>query len=298
MHSTTRAGSCLPCWLSQAVECISHFYRLMAKKIDKSPAFQFYPDKWESHTAHLSDYAYRIYHRIICWMWQHSNDKCSIKADAMAISTVLAEPIDRIESAMGEINNKHMPLLKKRGEKFFSNGLKKEAKKQKIRRKKASESAKARWNKDLEDNKPDANASPKHSSPSPSPIPSPSLVSKDINKKGATQTDSELIHILLKIFTDSCPSLPAPQGKLSKPRQSAMRLRYKELGTLADWEDFCKRIEASDFLAGRTDRPFSCGIDWVLKPANFAKIIEGNFDNKKPNQPDHHSKYSDKNRQF
>ena len=34
----------------------------MADKLNRAPAFQFYPDKWESGTSHLSDPSYRIYH--------------------------------------------------------------------------------------------------------------------------------------------------------------------------------------------------------------------------------------------
>jgi len=256
------------------------------KKLDKSPAFQFYPDKWESHTAHLSDYAYRIYHRIICWMWQHAHDKCSIRAEDEAIAIVLAQPLELISDAMKEINNQHMPLLKKRGEKWVCNGLKKEYKKQKIRRKKAQESANARWQKDLEGNNPDANASSKHTSPSPSPSPLPS-----------TNNNKSVHDLLLRIFREEAMSLPKPGQKSTGARIKALIARFKDLDNdETKWTHLCMRIEASDFLTGRTDKPFSCGIDWILKPANFAKILEGNYDNKKPNQPAHADK--DWNQQF
>ena len=245
------------------------------KKLDKSPAFQFYPDKWESHTAHLSDYAYRIYHRIICWMWQHSEDKCSIQANDAAIAIVLAQPCERITDAMREINNMHMPLLKKRGNRWLSGGLQKEAKKQKERRKKAQDSAKARWDKDLGNDKKgskrNANASIEHSSPSPSPSPIPITINKDKSTHDR----------LLEIFKKEIPSLPKPGRKSAGSREKALLARFKDLDQDFDaWQKLCARIESSDFLAGRTDNQFSCGIDWVLKPANFAKITEGNYDNK------------------
>jgi hypothetical protein len=43
--------------------------------------------------------------------------------------------------------------------------------------------------------------------------------------------------------------------------------------------DFFKRVEASDFLTGRTGNFHGCGFDWVIQPANRQKIIEGNYDN-------------------
>ena len=125
-------------------------------------------------------------------MWQHSEDKCSIQANDAAIAIVLAQPCERITDAMREINNMHMPLLKKRGNRWLSGGLQKEAIKQKERRKKAQDSAKVRWGKDLDKgekgSKRNANASIEHSSPSPIPSPIPSPV--NINnpkppKKGA-----------------------------------------------------------------------------------------------------------------
>jgi hypothetical protein len=46
------------------------------------------------------------------------------------------------------------------------------------------------------------------------------------------------------------------------------------------WRRFFGKVAASDFLCGRTKDPWRCpGMKWFLKPANFAKVIEGNYDN-------------------
>jgi hypothetical protein len=181
----------------------------MAKPKNKAPAFQYYPDKFESHTAHLSDYAYRVYHRLIGWMWLHSSDKCSIKAEDSVVALMLAQPIDKISEAMKEIQNEHMPLLKNVRGKWVSNGLKKEASKQKERRKKAQDSAKARWGKDLDTKKEvcerNANASPKQCSPSPSPSPSLPIdsTSKDVhNRKKRKLTEAQKKRIRVDANTD------------------------------------------------------------------------------------------------
>jgi hypothetical protein len=44
-----------------------------------------------------------------------------------------------------------------------------------------------------------------------------------------------------------------------------------------------KRIEKSDFLTGRIGKWHGCSIDWILKPANWQKINEGNYDNRENN---------------
>lgn len=144
--------------------------------MNKSPAFQYYPDKFETHTQHLSDYAYRHFHRLLGWMWMHSPDKCSIKAEPEAVATVLAQPCERIAEALREITNEHMPLLRLKNGKWYNNGLRKEAEKQKQRRKQTSEAAKKRWGKSLDvmqthskrNAKTEQTVSPLSPSPSPS----------------------------------------------------------------------------------------------------------------------------------
>jgi hypothetical protein len=37
------------------------------------------------------------------------------------------------------------------------------------------------------------------------------------------------------------------------------------------------QINASAFLRGDSDRGWCAGFDWALKPANIAKVLEGNY---------------------
>jgi hypothetical protein len=116
--------------------------------MNKSPAFQFYPDKWESHTRHLSDLAYRIYHEMLCWMWQHGPEHCQMTATPQVISLLLNKPVESIKLALSEIQHPSMPLLKKLGKVYISGGLKKEAEKQAVFSQKQSDRAKSRWDKE------------------------------------------------------------------------------------------------------------------------------------------------------
>ena len=157
--------------------------------MNRAPAFQFYPDKWQSHTRRLSDSSYRVFHELICWMWQHSPDHCSIHASPEAVACALAMPLTTVEPALNEINNPHSPLLKKDGGRWVCNGLKKEAEKQADWRRKSSIAGKASAAKRNKPTtvQPPFNAGsvlvqPKSNSPSPSPSPSPSL--KDIPPVG------------------------------------------------------------------------------------------------------------------
>ncbi len=158
--------------------------------MNRAPAFQFYPDKWCSHTRHLSDNAYRIYHELLNWMWLQSPDYCSVSRAEAALVVALGRSPGAISTAMAEIQNEHMPLLKEENGRYISHGLRKERAKQTGRSKQARDAANRRWH-DADASKMDADAyadaSPEHAdaselpcgriengcSPVPTPTPSP-----------------------------------------------------------------------------------------------------------------------------
>jgi hypothetical protein len=50
------------------------------------------------------------------------------------------------------------------------------------------------------------------------------------------------------------------------------------------WKRFFSHCNSNDFLAGRGSgrsgsKPFRAGLEWIVKAENFAKIINGNYDN-------------------
>ena len=70
--------------------------------------------------------------------------------------------------------------------------------------------------------------------------------------------------------------LDLPKAQMfSPPRRRALELRLKDLGGLAGWDDLLAKLEASSEWFRQHFRP---GLDWCLKPANLAKIMEGNYD--------------------
>lgn len=40
------------------------------------------------------------------------------------------------------------------------------------------------------------------------------------------------------------------------------------------------KVKQSDFLQGKTDTRFSLNFDWFINPDNFAKILDGKYDEK------------------
>ena len=69
-------------------------------------------------------------------------------------------------------------------------------------------------------------------------------------------------------------------------RQAFLRKRWREDAkrqSLDYWRRLFVHCGKSDFLMGRTvgsnGRPFQLSLDWIVKPTNFAKIIEGKYNN-------------------
>jgi hypothetical protein len=56
------------------------------------------------------------------------------------------------------------------------------------------------------------------------------------------------------------------------------------------WERFFKTVKESDFLMGRTKTPFTASLDWIVRPTNFTKILNGNYKNKN----DKHNNFKEK----
>ena len=80
------------------------------------------------------------------------------------------------------------------------------------------------------------------------------------------------------LFLKICTSLPKIKGITDK-RKKVLRIWWQKGMTLEKFERFFKLVEASDFLTGRV-KDFTASFDWIIKPENRQKIIEGNYDNK------------------
>ena len=88
--------------------------------------------------------------------------------------------------------------------------------------------------------------------------------------------------IVIDSFNSVCTSLNKVT-LLTEERKQAVKSAEKLLGAVS-FEEFFRKIEASDFLTGRSSE-WRCGFDWVLKPSNLTKILEGNYDNKSKPKP-------------
>jgi len=65
-------------------------------------------------------------------------------------------------------------------------------------------------------------------------------------------------------------------------RKSSTAARIREHGKAA-FAEVAKKAAESDFLNGNNDRGWVADFDWMIKPNNFIKVLEGNYDNRQQN---------------
>lgn len=94
---------------------------------------------------------------------------------------------------------------------------------------------------------------------------------------------------VLDAYHRLCPDLPKVKT-WPKHRKAKLNARIRErcadgkpADTLTWWEGFFESVAESDFLSGRTAKPFHATIDWLLGPENFCKVIENNYANRAGN---------------
>ena len=81
------------------------------------------------------------------------------------------------------------------------------------------------------------------------------------------------------MYNEICVSFPRCVS-LSDARKKAIRARFKSGYTLDHFKRLFVKAEASSFLKGKNNRNWSANFDWLVKDANMAKVLEGNYDDK------------------
>lgn len=90
---------------------------------------------------------------------------------------------------------------------------------------------------------------------------------------------------IVKVWNEVCVSLPKVL-RLSDARRDKVKARLREWGgdnpeeMIAKAREYFNRIEASDFLTGRSGK-WKASFDWLFDSRNnWIKVAEGNYDNK------------------
>lgn len=101
-------------------------------------------------------------------------------------------------------------------------------------------------------------------------------------KAGTLCPQSEIV----ALYHELLPSLTRVRD-WTEARQGYLRKRWNEKPerqTLDWWRKFFGYVAGSDFLMGRKasrgGEPFECDLEWLVRPKNFVKVIEGKYENR------------------
>lgn len=108
-------------------------------------------------------------------------------------------------------------------------------------------------------------------------------------KKYVASPRSELHKKIIDAYHEILPNLPAvktwPERRKRKldARIGERLSEGKQANLVAYWAGYFRKVAASDFLCGRSKTDWRCpGLEWLLEPKNFEKVIEGGHDNARP----------------
>lgn len=95
---------------------------------------------------------------------------------------------------------------------------------------------------------------------------------RDKERKEDTVTCKQVVDL----YHSVCTSYPSVKT-LSEARRKAIKARLNTY-SLDDFRTLFEKAEASAFLKGSNDRNWTANFDWLIKDANMAKVIDGNYD--------------------
>ena len=84
---------------------------------------------------------------------------------------------------------------------------------------------------------------------------------------------------IVDLFNAICVSFPSVRS-LSETRKKAIKARLNTY-TVEQFKTMFEMAEASPFLKGQNNRDWQANFDWLIKDGNFAKVLDGNYSDKK-----------------
>ena len=112
-------------------------------------------------------------------------------------------------------------------------------------------------------------------------------VTTEIELEKETETDSESplppageseCAEVVSRFNSICVSLNKV-SRMTEPRRKAVQSALQAVGQ-EKLKELFRKAEASDFLTKRNSSGWKAGFDWLMKPENYTKVLEGNYDNR------------------
>jgi len=91
---------------------------------------------------------------------------------------------------------------------------------------------------------------------------------------------------IIDLYREICVPVGMPDVKVwNNQRERLLRARWREAvkhQSLDFWRQYFEHVAASHFLTGQAEPkngqpPFCADLEWIVRPTNFAKIVEGKY---------------------
>lgn len=260
--------------------------------------YQFNIGDYKSHTEHLSEMEDLTYRRLLDWYYLHESPlplditevarQIRMRSHSDCIATVLHEYFEKTDD--GWIHHRANKEIAKAGDKSS----------------KASMSAKVRWSKKTNKNKDLAShANALQTQSEGNATHNTRHITQDTTHNnqyicppsGEPEIGNGLPKCchqeVIDLYHQHLPTLRRVEV-WNDARKGYLRQRWREVAqelaatkqitqedVLAWFGDFFAHIGQSRFLTGRVNdksgRSFTADLEWILKPSNFAKIVEGKY---------------------
>ena len=103
-------------------------------------------------------------------------------------------------------------------------------------------------------------------------------IDSEIEPERKREQDRFNYQAIVDLYNETCVSFPSVRS-LSEARKKAIKARFASY-SLEDFRELFIKAEASSFLKGKNDRNWQANFDWLIKDANMAKVLDGNYDDK------------------
>lgn len=243
--------------------------------------FEFHIGDYESAASHLSATEDGIYFRLIRRYYASERPLPAEKKDVLRI----ARARTREEKTAVDTVLREFFVLADDG--WRNPRCDEEIARFQAKREKAKNSANARWNAMRTHSEGNATRARIHE-PDPNtqdPDQDPDLF---VAPNGATSPpsvsrpeDRAPIQGIVKLYHECLPLNPKVKV-LTEARKAAIRQRWREEPDLDGWRRYFEYVSKSPFLTGQSNSrdgrpPFVADLEWLVKPSNMAKVIEGKF---------------------
>lgn len=247
--------------------------------MSKAPAMPMYWDAYLADTTHLTTEEHGAYMLLLAAMWRRNG---SVPDDDKDNARILGltpakwrKTKARFAATISGFHADGDTILQEKLQKTWKNTQEKIAKNAENGAKGGR--AAAIKNNDLGKANASKTLKPKTSIPEPEPEP---YMKEDTNVSSSDLPPAidEISEAVLH-FNATAERVGWPKmQKLSQPRRSALLGRLRDVGGLEGWREAVDRAAVAPHLIGQNNRGWIANFDWLTNPANFTKLMEGNYD--------------------